>query len=227
VLRLFGVSLAVGIVGLSVAGPAAAQIYTWRDANGVLVLSDRPQGNGGREAVAATALQTPSSSQMVTVDSIRNRRTPYDDLIREQAALNSVRPALVHAMIQVESAFDPTAVSPKGAMGLMQLMPATAATFGVGNPFNPRENVRAGVAYLRQLLDRYGEDEGLALAAYNAGPGAVDRYGQAVPPYRETRNYVSKINDMARPTTRASGTTIYRSVEIVDGLEVVKYSDRP
>ena len=108
-------------------------------------------------------------------------------------ASSGIRPDLVRAVIQVESAFNPRAVSPKGAMGLMQLMPATAKQFGVIDPFNPAENIRAGVSYLRQLLDRYDHDEQLALAAYNAGPGAVDKYGSKVPPYKETQNYVLKI----------------------------------
>ena len=80
----------------------------------------------------------------------------------------------------------------------MQLMPATVQQFGVRNPFNPVENIRAGVAYLRELLDRYENNEELALAAYNAGPGAVDKHGQTVPPYRETRNYVAQINEHGR-----------------------------
>ena len=88
-------------------------------------------------------------------------------------------------------------------MGLMQLMPATARQFGVRNAFNPDENVRAGVAYLRQLLDRYDNNEELALAAYNAGPGAVDRHGQTIPPYRETRDYVTRVNGIAGQTPRA------------------------
>ena len=125
------------------------------------------------------------------------RGRAYDDLIGEHAGLNGVRPDLVRAVMQVESAFNPYARSPKGAMGLMQLMPATAQQFGVRNPFNPAENVRAGVAYLRELLDRYENNEELALAAYNAGPGAVDKHGQTVPPYRETQNYVAQINQMA------------------------------
>src|SRR5207247_3257824 len=125
------------------------------------------------------------------------RRSLYDDLIREQSQLNGVRTDLVRAVMQVESGFNPSARSPKGALGLMQLMPATIQQFGVRNPFNPIENLRAGVAYLRQLLDRYGNNEELALAAYNAGPRAVDRHGQNVPPYRETKNYVTRINKMA------------------------------
>src|SRR4030095_14294950 len=106
--------------------------------------------------------------------------------------LNSIRSDLVRAVVQVESGFNPYAVSPKGALGLMQLMPATAQQFGVRNPFDPLENVRAGVAYLRQLLDRYENDERLALAAYNAGPGAGDRHRQNVPPYRATREHAGR-----------------------------------
>jgi soluble lytic murein transglycosylase-like protein len=148
----------------------------------------------------------------------------YDELISEHSRLNGVRMDLVRAVIQVESAFNPFARSPKGALGLMQLMPATAQQFGVKNPFNPIENVRAGVAYLRQLLDRYENNEQLALAAYNAGPGAVDRHGQSVPPYLETQAYVAKINRMAgtRPQARKQ---IFKTMEIVDGRPVTHYAD--
>ncbi len=96
-------------------------------------------------------------------------------------------------MIAVESNFNPRAVSPKGAQGLMQLMPDTAAAFRVSNAFDPNENIRGGVAYLSRLLKRYDNDETLALAAYNAGPSAVARYGNHVPPYEETTRYIQKI----------------------------------
>ena len=212
---------------VTAAVPAHAEIYSWRDATGRLILSDkRPPASTAAEAVKSYAV-----AQAATVRTTRfastDRGRAYDDLIVEHAKRNGVRTDLVRAVMQVESAFNPNARSPKGAMGLMQLMPATARQYGVVNPYNPSENVRAGVAYLRELLDRYQDKEELALAAYNAGPGAVDKHGQSVPPYRETRNYVAQINKMAG--TRAvtmRGPQIYRVTEIVDGRPSVRYTDK-
>jgi soluble lytic murein transglycosylase-like protein len=110
-------------------------------------------------------------------------------------------------------------------MGLMQLMPATIEQFGVLNPFNPIDNIRAGVRYLRLLLDRYQNDEQLALAAYNAGPGAVDRHGQRIPPYRETREYVKRISKIVSRPAQPKAAIIYKTTEVVDGREVPRYSD--
>lgn len=121
----------------------------------------------------------------------------YGPLIREAAERHAVAPALVESVIRVESNFQPRAVSPKGARGLMQLMPETAAQLGVRNVFDARENIEAGVRHLRHLMDRYQGNTSLALAAYNAGVDAVARYG-GVPPYAETRAYVARILSMVQ-----------------------------
>jgi soluble lytic murein transglycosylase-like protein len=209
-------------VALGLAVPATAQIYSWHDPNGHLVLSDRPQGPVERTFSVSEADTVRTTRPVLRAD----RNQLYDDLISEHAQINQVRADLVRAVVQVESAFNPRAISVKGAMGLMQLMPATLQQFGVRNPFNPAENVRAGVAYLRQLLDRYQNDEQLALAAYNAGPSAVDKHGQNVPPYRETRDYVARIGKMVSAPSPAPVSVIYKTTQIVDGRAVPSYSDR-
>src|SRR5215831_2565136 len=175
-------------VCLAWASRADAQIYSWTDGDGHLVLSDHAQGG------AQVGYAVPQAESFHTTRPVDESKSAlYDDIIRDSAQQHSVRSDLVRAVVQVESGYNPWATSPKGALGLMQLMPATIQQFGVQNPFNPIENIRAGVSYLRQLLDRYSNDEALALAAYNAGPGAVDRHGTTIPPYKETREYVSKI----------------------------------
>jgi soluble lytic murein transglycosylase-like protein len=113
-----------------------------------------------------------------------------DALVQEAAALNGLDPCLVLSVMRAESSFNRTAISVKGASGLMQLMPETATRFGVKNIFDPRENVLGGTRYLRWLLDRFSGDVRLALAGYNAGEGAVEFYGHRIPPYLETQNYV-------------------------------------
>ena len=214
VLRILCATLA----SLATPGVVQAQIYTWRDTGGNLVLSDHPKDSTQRTfAIAGTTgeIRATRSAQ---------RTNAYDSLIEEHASRHRVRTDLVRAVIQAESAFNPAARSVKGAMGLMQLMPATAVAYGVSNAYDPAENIRAGVAYLRGLLDRYSQNEELALAAYNAGPTAVAKYG-AVPPYRETKNYVAKIQKNAG--TRPAPLRVYKVVEIKDGREVVRYTNTP
>lgn len=208
------------VCALLQAAPAAAQIYTWRDAEGVLVLSDRPKPGAEGATYAVTGTAALKATRPLPPSALSRA---YDILIERHAAAQRLSPDLVRAVIQVESAFDSTAVSPKGAMGLMQLMPATAAEYGVTDPFEPGQNIAAGAAYLRRLLDRYDGRIELALAAYNAGPAAVERYGD-VPPYRETRSYVKKVTGAA---PAAAPGAIYKWMELVEGRPVYRYSNTP
>jgi len=224
---------------LAGARPAHAQIYSWRDANGTLVLSDRRLDPEARRIDTPSVREAPAIPQTRVASPVRAIRTliaherrasPYDGVIAEHAAKHGVRPDLVRAVIQAESGFNPRARSAKGAMGLMQLMPGTAADLGVLNPFNASENIRGGVAYLRQLLNRYDNNEALALAAYNAGPAAVDRHGSKVPPYQETQQYVKRILGWSpsavaqAPAPPPAPKVIYKTIEVVDGLAVPRYS---
>ena len=121
--------------------------------------------------------------------------TPYGEIISAMSEAHGVDPLLVRALIQVESNYRAKAKSPRGAMGLMQLMPSTAREYKVRNPFDPRANIEAGIKHLKSLLDRWGTTE-IALAAYNAGEGAVAKFN-GIPPYQETRNYVTRILALA------------------------------
>jgi hypothetical protein len=120
--------------------------------------------------------------------------TPYDEIIAAVSEAHGVDPLLVRALIQVESNYKPRAKSPRGAMGLMQLMPSTAKEYNVRNPFDPRANIEAGIKRLKILIDRWGTE--VALAAYNAGEGAVTKFN-GIPPYQETRDYVTRILALA------------------------------
>jgi soluble lytic murein transglycosylase-like protein len=216
------VRLVICAIGaLLLAAPADAQIYAWRDANGTLVLSDRELDTPTKiyEVPGAPAYRT-TTAQPVDPSAPR-----FDDLVVAHAQRHALRPELVRSVIQVESGYNPRATSPKGAMGLMQLMPATARELGVRNAYDPEENIRGGTAYLRRLLDKYNGNEELALAAYNAGSGAVDRYGH-VPPYRETRDYVRKVGQKAGAgdSSASAKFRIYKTIEIIDGRAVPRYS---
>jgi hypothetical protein len=145
-----------------------------------------------------------------------------DTLIRQNGARHGVDPYLIFLVMEQESHFNPRVVSPKGARGLMQLMPGTGARFGVRRPFDPAQNIAGGTRYLRQLLDRFNGRVDLVLASYNAGEGAVIKYGHRVPPYRETRNYVKNISKRYRqqrtkPPVRPSSTKTTTSSSVASG----------
>jgi hypothetical protein len=140
-----------------------------------------------------------------------------DAAIDQAAARHNVDPSLVRSVVKVESNFNPNAVSRKGAMGLMQLMPSTARSLNVSNPFDPQQNVDAGVRHLRRLLDSYGGDVRLSLAAYNAGSGAVAR-SAGVPHFRETQNYVRRITNLynggSEPGSYIFGNPVHEPVRV-------------
>jgi soluble lytic murein transglycosylase-like protein len=221
--KLLLTKLALTAAVLALPATAHAQIYSWRDASGTLVISSsKPSDLAATETFAIAG--TTSTGFRSTRYATGKKSQPYDSLIEQNADKHGISPDLVRAVIQAESAFNPIARSHKGAMGLMQLMPATAAELGVDNAYDPAQNIAGGTAYLKGLLVRYKGNEELALAAYNAGAGAVEKYG-AVPPYKETRAYVAKIRGNSAPA--ASSKQVYRTVEIVNGREVARYSNVP
>ena len=134
-----------------------------------------------------------SAGRKSSLEGLSTGNRAVDGYIEEFSTLFNVDPLLIYAQMSQESSFNGRATSSKGASGYMQLMPATARRFGVTNIYNPKQNVKAGVKYMRWLLDKFGGDMRLALAGYNAGEGAVMKHGNKVPPYRETKNYVAKI----------------------------------
>jgi hypothetical protein len=216
------VAAAVTFVSAATALPAAAEIVFLSSGRTLSVKAHRSDGesivlalrSGGEVTVDRTlierilpdevpfpeppvqsAAQPPQSQDSKTADISRvMETTPYGAIIAAMSEAHGVDPLLVRALIQVESAYRPRARSRKGAMGLMQLMPATAREYRVRNAYDPRSNIEAGIKHLKSLIDRWGEE--LGLAAYNAGEGAVKKFN-GVPPYRETRNYVARILGIA------------------------------
>lgn len=181
--------LAAFIIGVFGSGAASADIYKYVDHYGRVHLADRPLGPGYvliHRGKGYSPRPRPRKN-----DYVRNRRR-FAPLVDEVARHHHLDPYLIHAVVQVESAYDPAAVSRKGAVGLMQLMPGTADRYGVPDRLDPARNLQGGVRYLRDLLMRF-DDVVLALAAYNAGENAVERYGNRVPPFPETRRYVNKV----------------------------------
>src|ERR1700736_2856754 len=188
-MRTIGPLLAI-LLFVTAAGPARADIYMFTDRSGVTHYSNVPV-----DPRYTRVISEPLSDAVPAAPTAewRNRAAAYSDLINEAAHRAKVNPALLRAVIAVESVFDPQALSPKGAQGLMQVRPATARRYGVHRPFDPRDNLQGGASYMRDLLKRYGNDLELALAAYNAGEDAVDRHGRAIPPFPETRAYVPAV----------------------------------
>lgn len=168
---------------------SSTKIYRYIDPHGRLILTDTPKHSGYVRLVKTDRGWVPQTSYSLNTAN-RKSLSPY---IRKAAKRHKLPYHLIHAVIRAESAYNTNAVSHAGAQGLMQLMPATAERFGVKDPFNPRQNINGGSRYLSYLLKLFKGDYKLALAAYNAGENAVIRYGNRIPPYKETQNYVRKV----------------------------------
>ncbi|MGB7290614.1 MAG: lytic transglycosylase domain-containing protein [Thermodesulfobacteriota bacterium] len=171
--------------------PSSAQTFYQKKKNGVIYITNIPPKEKGYKPLRIP-WQTIGVSRHRSPGSFRYSNN-FDYHINERASNSGIDPRLIKAIIKVESNFNPRAVSPKGAMGLMQLMPETARRNGVGDPYDPAENIRGGVKYFKKLTRMFKGDLRLALAGYNAGEEAVVEYGYRIPPYQETINYVDKV----------------------------------
>ena len=183
---LAGVLLTLAI-GAVLPRSSAADIYKYIDSEGLVHLSDR-RINSNYKLLVRSAAKSPR----INLGAFPANRSKFTPLIEEHAKRYRLDADLVHAVVMMESAYDPRAISSKGAVGLMQLMPGTATRYGVRDRENPSQNLNGGVRYLRDLLLQF-RSVSLALAAYNAGEGAVLRYGRQIPPYPETQKYVLKV----------------------------------
>jgi len=180
------------------AGAACADVYTFVDAQGVIHYTNVPADS--RYSMIFRESYRPSNDyyQGTRRTTRAMDRNAYAEIVKKAAREQNLDQALLQAVIAAESGYDPNAVSSKGAVGLMQLMPETAQRYGVSNIYDPAQNVHAGARYLRDLIRKFNDDLSLALAAYNAGEDAVIRYGNRIPPYRETREYVPRVMDLYR-----------------------------
>jgi soluble lytic murein transglycosylase-like protein len=174
------------LIILSIASPASADIYKYEDAQGVIHLTNVPTESGVKYILIMR------EKRILLDRKLGDNMSQYDDLIIKASEKHKIEPALIKAIIKAESNFNHRAVSPKGARGLMQLMPATASSLQVQDSFHPENNIEGGVRYLRYLLNYFNGNLPLALAAYNAGENAVIRH-RGVPPYRETQVYIQRV----------------------------------
>lgn len=172
--------------------PAGADIYM-RDEGGVPVFSDRPDRAGFNLFLRTDDMPALSPARKAGPGRIAERMRIFAPMVDTAAREQALEPALLHAVVMVESGYDPGAISNKGAVGLMQLMPQTAERFGATNRKDPEQSLRSGARYLSELLRQFDGNLVLALAAYNAGENAVRRWGMAIPPFHETQRYVSAV----------------------------------
>jgi soluble lytic murein transglycosylase-like protein len=190
--------LLAGLLALLIPTLGVAQVYKWVDENGIVTFSNiAPPTDQDFQVLRFPCYAADPKCRSVSWEKVPLNTRSYSREIHSAAAFNAVDESLIRAIIHAESAYQPDARSPKGAQGLMQLMPATAAEMQVTNPFDPAENIEGGTRYLSQLLVEFNGDVELAAAAFNAGASAVYKYG-GVPPYDETREYVRRVRILYR-----------------------------
>jgi soluble lytic murein transglycosylase-like protein len=186
-------AILAGLLCLLLPSVGSAQVYKWVDENGIVTFSNiAPPTDQDYQVLRFPCYAADPKCRSVKWEKVPLNTRAFSHEIHSAATFNSVDESLIRAIIHAESAYQPDARSPKGAQGLMQLMPGTAADLQVGNPFDPAENIDGGTRYLSQLLAEFKGDVELATAAYNAGPNAVYKYG-GIPPYDETQEYVRRV----------------------------------
>ncbi|MBI5191199.1 MAG: lytic transglycosylase domain-containing protein [Nitrospirae bacterium] len=238
-------AIAVAVIALASAQAARADIYKYVDDSGVIHFSNIPEDHKAvpivkesyrprQEAKSVPSAKAPSFSSSpdsregggAGYSEEASASGPFADIINRKCEKYNVDPSLVKGIIKAESAFNPRAVSPKGAKGLMQLMPSTADDMGVSDMFDPEQNIEGGVRYLRYLLDNFNGDVELSVAAYNCGQGRVMRNGNCIPEITETKNYVKKVMRYSSdPVTGIKYSKAIYRIELNDGS--VLFSDRP
>ncbi|MDT8321792.1 MAG: lytic transglycosylase domain-containing protein [Xanthomonadales bacterium] len=181
------------LAGLLLPGVVAAEVYTWVDENGVVTFTNvAPPASRSYQVLRFPCYASDPKCRSVNWEKVPLNLGSFEQEIRAAARVNAVEESLIRAIIHAESAYQPDAQSPKGAQGLMQLMPATQLELEVTDPFDPLVNIHGGTRYLSMLLVEFNGDFELAAAAYNAGSGAVRRHG-GIPPFAETREYVRRV----------------------------------
>ncbi len=197
---------------------SSADVYEYVDENGIIHYTNIPVDKGYTKIISGK-----------TTSGYKDRKSStanpeyYHQIITSKSKAYNIEPDLVKAVIKAESNWNPDSVSKKGAIGLMQLMPFTAQDMGVKNPFNPEENIEGGIKYLRYLLDKFNDDLHLALAAYNAGPKKIEKFG-GIPPISETKNYVKRVLSLYTDNKRPApiykvhyneGTVLYTNIPVI------------
>ena len=196
--KIAAVVIAGIMLSLSIPLISQAQVYKWVDDDGIVSYSNiAPPANQDFQVLRFPCYAADPKCRSVSWEKVPLNTRAFRTEIRSAARLSAVEESLIRAIIHAESAYQTDAQSPKGAQGLMQLMPATQAELDVSNPFDPEDNIRGGARYLSQLLTEFDGDYELAAAAYNAGPTAVYKYG-GVPPYDETQEYVRRVKILYR-----------------------------